>query len=207
MSTNSPTKVINSSSTSTLTRMDCTLTTASGTGSGGGASGITSSGIGTSIGASPAASGAGIAGAISPAAARSKETIIGPSSPTGSAPVAASPARISLMRSSAPSTALITVGVAANSRSRTRPSTFSAACATCSSRGRPRKPHVPLMVCTNRKISPSIASSPGARSSFTSARSASARLSFVSVRNSASRSSIMRSGRAEPPWLTGPKIS
>ncbi len=50
---------------------------------------------------------------------------------------------------------------AASLPSRSRPSRFSPAWASFSSRLKPRNPVVPLIVCTERKISPSRAASPG----------------------------------------------
>ena len=138
---------------------------------------------------SAATTGAGGFGA-SPAAVAFSASISSPSSPATSLPVAARPPRIALIRSSAARTRVTVSGVAVSTPSRTFPSTFSAACATCSNRGRPRKPQVPLIVCTSRKISDSVSWSSGVRSSFTRATSRSAMLSLVSVRKSAIRSSM-----------------
>ena len=128
-----------------------------------------------------------------PSAAASRAAIRAVSLPAGSWAVAASASTICLMQSSAARIVVMFSGVTFRTLSRTRPSTFSAAWATRSRRDRPRNPQVPLIVCTMRKISESVSSSFGVRSSLTSAVSSSARLSLVSVRKSASRSSIRHS--------------
>ena len=158
------------------------------------ASGSGAAAAGATIGAKVAtADGSARAGAgVSPSAARSRAAIRGPSSPACSVPVAARSATMSLIRSSASSTRLTRTGVGRRLPSRIRLSTFSPACATFSSRGRPRKPQVPLIVCTRRKMPDRVSPSSGVVSSRTSATSSSAMFSFVSVRNSASRSSIAR---------------
>ena len=115
------------------------------------------------------------------------------SSPDGSSPVLASAATISFMASAAWKTVVTSGGVAVSDPSRSIPKTFSAACATFSSRARPRNPQVPLIVCTSRKIKPTEAASPGVRSRTSSASSRPARLSVASVRNSDSRSSMCKS--------------
>ncbi len=187
VSTNSLTRVISSSSTSTPTRMVWAAAGASG-----GVSAVASAAWAASSGA------ASRVASCRPSQIASRAAINGASSPAGSASVAASPAMISLIRSIAASTALTSSGVTTSSPSRTRPSTFSPACATRSSRGRPRKPQVPLMVWTSRKISERVGASSGARSSRTRATSSSARLSLVSVRKSASSSSIVHSRNRRP---------
>src|SRR5262249_30496920 len=74
--------------------------------------------------------------------------------------------------------------------SRNLPMRVSAACASASRRGRPRKPHVPLIVWTRRKMLSRIFALLGSCSKRTSSTSTTSRLSFVSVRNSRSKSSI-----------------
>jgi len=118
------------------------------------------------------------------------------SSPAGSAPDWDNPARIAFMRSSAARIWLTISGDADSVASRSWPSTFSAAWATRSSLGRPKKPQVPLIVCTIRKMSPSVAASSGVRSRASRATSSSARFSLVSVKKSASKSSMAA------PWAT-----
>jgi hypothetical protein len=161
-----------------------------------GGSGAVGTGWGGGTGVA-GASGATAAGAGLPAAVASNAAISGVSSPSGSAPVVPRPVRIAFTRSNAVSTRLIMSGVTARAQSRTLPSTLSPACATRSRRGRPRKPQVPLIVCTMRKISASVAASSGVRSSVTKARSSSAKFSLVSVRKSASKSSMVPSLRPE----------
>src|ERR1700743_1673554 len=87
------------------------------------------------------------------------------------------------------------LGVTESSPSRNFPRIFSPACATASRRGRPRKPHVPLMVCIKRKMFPRMVASLESRSKRTSSRSRVPRLSLVSVRNSLSRSSMFGPSR------------
>src|SRR6185295_1657385 len=74
--------------------------------------------------------------------------------------------------------------------SRKLPIKASAACVSASSRGSPRKPQVPLMVWTRRKILPRILALFGSCSKRTSSTSTTSRLSLVSVRNSRSKSSM-----------------
>ena len=208
VSTSSLTSVIRSSSTSTVTRMVWLAATGSPGGDvrrglgrwrrrrlrRGGAGGGARRAVPA---AAPARASApvGAAAAAGLAAPRRPRPHSAPRSarhrrPPARLPVAARPATIALIRSSAVSTRLTMSGVAVSTPSRTLPSTFSAACATCSSRGRPRKPQVPLIVCTRRKISDSV--SPVVRRALQLHQRdvQSAMLSLVSVRKSASRSSM-----------------
>src|SRR5262252_10814185 len=74
--------------------------------------------------------------------------------------------------------------------SRNLPMSVSAAYVSASSRARPRKPQVPLIVWTRRKMLSRILALFGSCSKYTSSMSTVSRLSLVSVRNSRSRSSI-----------------
>ena len=209
VSTSSLTRVIRFSSTPTDTRMVCVPRPASAACGSAGGTGVAAA----SPGRAAAAAGAGAAGAgtggcmpvgagtaagtgptawgsMSPASRASSVAMTPASSPGGSMPDAARAPTMAFITSAARRTAVTRAGVAAIVSSRTRPSTFSAACATRSSRGRPRKPQVPLMVCTRRKMSPTVARSPGVRSRVSSASSSAARLSLASIRNSDSRSSM-----------------
>ena len=120
---------------------------------------------------------------------RSSSSIRSRSLPSGSASVFSSSSRISLRRSmvarisetASPVTAL---------PSRNRPISVSAACASASRRGSPRKPQVPLMVWTRRKMLSRILALFGSCSNLTSWTSTRSRLSLVSVRNSRRRSSM-----------------
>ncbi len=194
VSTSSLTRVIRSSSTSTVTRMVWVVCgalvagapSAAGalaSGAGGGEAGAATatgsgalatgagSGVLAAAGAGSGARSAAAAAGAWLAAAAFRAAISSESSPAGSAPVSASAVTIALMRSIAARIRLTMAGVTASVLSRSLPSTFSPAWATCSSRGRPRKPQVPLMVCTRRKIPDSVSASSGVRSSVTSATS------------------------------------
>ena len=81
--------------------------------------------------------------------------------PAGSAPVRLRWATIALIWSIPASTWVTMSGVTVRVWSRSFPSTFSPAWATRSSLGRPRNPQVPLIVCTSRKMSPSVSASSG----------------------------------------------
>ena len=111
------------------------------------------------------------------------------SAPAGSRCSCSSASRISLMRSMVARIS-VTASLVAGTPSRKRPISASAACASASSRGRPRKPQVPLMVWTRRKTLLMMVALPGSCSKRTSSTSTTSRLSFVSVTNSRSRSSI-----------------
>ena len=74
--------------------------------------------------------------------------------------------------------------------SRKLPISASAACVSASSRGSPRKPQVPLMVWTSRKMLSRILALFGSCSKRTNSTSTTSRLSLVSVRNSRSNSSM-----------------
>ncbi|MEY9654306.1 hypothetical protein ABH980_001313 [Bradyrhizobium ottawaense] len=74
--------------------------------------------------------------------------------------------------------------------SRNLPINVSPACASASSRGNPRKPQVPLMVWTRRKMLSRILALFGSCSNFTNWLSTVSRLSLVSVKNSRNRSSM-----------------
>ncbi|MGY3363704.1 hypothetical protein ACVWZL_000829 [Bradyrhizobium sp. GM2.4] len=87
--------------------------------------------------------------------------------PSGSASVASSPARISLMRS-IEDRITVTACPVTGMPSRNLPISVSPACASASSRGNPRKPHVPLMVWTSRKMLSRILALFGSCSNFTS---------------------------------------
>ncbi len=111
------------------------------------------------------------------------------SSPTGSASVASSSPRMILIRSSVCKIS-VTPSPVTSAPSRYLPISVSAAWAKASRRGSPKKPHVPLMVCTSRKMLERMAALLGSCSNFTSSTSTTSRLSKVSVRNSRRRSSI-----------------
>ena len=206
------------SSTPTLTRMVCAASPPSlGEGSVGGwvasgkggvaraagaaacVEGSTATGGGGTDSSTSAGTAASLTGAVQiatvgstglPRKIASSVATVWASSPGGSAPVVARTPTISFMMSAARSTAVMRSGVAVIEPSRNRPSTFSAEWATRSSLGRPRKPQVPLMVWTRRKIRPTVAPSWGVRSSVSNASSSAARLSLASVKNSDSRSSM-----------------
>jgi hypothetical protein len=103
--------------------------------------------------------GEAIAGTASPAdiAAMPRSTMASSwsirsrSLPSGSASLASSPARISLMRSIEDRIS-VTASAVTGRPSRNLPIKVSPAWASASSRGNPRKPQVPLMVCTRRKM-------------------------------------------------------
>ncbi len=128
---------------------------------------------------------------------RSSAPMRSTSSPSGSAAVRSSSARISLIRSSV-ARIRVTALVVTGRPSRKRPMSVSAACASDSSRGNPRNPQVPLIVWTKRKMFERIFSLLGSCSKRTSSTSTVSRCSLVSVRNSRSSSSMecSRSTRA-----------
>ncbi|MGY4300239.1 hypothetical protein ACVWXN_008334 [Bradyrhizobium sp. i1.4.4] len=86
--------------------------------------------------------------------------------PSGSASVASRPARISLMRS-IEDRITVTAPAVTGMPSRNLLIRVSPACASASSRGSPRKPHVPLMVWTRRKMLSRILALFGSCSNFT----------------------------------------
>ena len=86
--------------------------------------------------------------------------------PSGSVSVASRPARISLMRSIEDRIS-VTASALTGMPSRNLPIRVSPAWASASSRGRPRKPQVPLMVCTRRKMLSRIFASLGSCSNRT----------------------------------------
>src|ERR1051326_1517757 len=124
-----------------------------------------------------------------PAAICSSMSIRSRSEPSGSRWVRSSSARISLMRSMVASTS-VTAGAVTARPSRNRPISVSAEWASAWSRGNPRKPHVPLMVWTRRKMLWRISALLGSCSKRTSSTSIRSRLSLVSVRNSRNNSSM-----------------
>ncbi|MGY3294120.1 hypothetical protein ACVWWP_007187 [Bradyrhizobium sp. LM3.6] len=87
--------------------------------------------------------------------------------PSGSVSVASSPARISLMRS-IEDRITVTACPVTGMPSRNLPISVSPACASASRRGNPRKPQVPLMVWTRRKMLSRILALFGSCSNFTS---------------------------------------
>ena len=100
-------------------------------------------------------------------ATSSRRAISAVSSPSPSLASASIVFRIARRPSSSCSSAVITGASAASLPSRNRPSRFSPEWASFSRRLKPRKPVVPLMVCTERKISPAArhpAAAPPARS-------------------------------------------
>ena len=86
--------------------------------------------------------------------------------PSGSVSVASRPARISLMRSMEDRIS-VTASALTGMPSRNLPIRVSPAWASASSRGRPRKPQVPLMVWTRRKMLSKIFASLGSCSNRT----------------------------------------
>ena len=112
-----------------------------------GAAGGAAGAAGTSGGA---ASPAAIA-AMPRSTIASSSLIRSRSSPSGSDSLASSCASRSLMRSMVVRIS-VTASPVTGMPSRNLPIRVSAACASASSRGRPRKPQVPLIVCTRRKM-------------------------------------------------------
>ncbi len=123
-------------------------------------------------------------------AANARASITSASSPAGSPPPAPSALQSWVSRSITPSTPVTRVASAGRFPRRTWSSASSAACARAVTRGSDRKPELPLIVWTRRKIASSRSRSPGSASHATSAPPASARISAVSARKSFSRSSI-----------------
>ena len=168
------------------------------------------SGASSAGASSTAAAGAASPPMIVPVSAKwFRRAIRSASLPSGSASFCSSSPSKYLMVSMDSSTSVTAGGVTISSPSRIFPSTFSPACATASSRGRPRNPHVPLMVCTKRKMLDKISGSFGFCSSFTSSTSSVERLSEVSVRNSLKRSSIypLQNSNNQPFAGTGTPIN
>ena len=113
---------------------------------------------GVTMGAMAGRCGAGV-GATSVAGSTrwpSRAMMRSSSSPDGSTPRASSSLKMSLTRSTAERISVTSSGVA-DLPSRNRQTTASAACVRASSRPSPRKPQVPLMVWTRRKMLPTIA--------------------------------------------------
>ena len=123
-----------------------------------------------------------------------------PASPPSS-PSASIDRKIPRSRSRSASRPVIISALAFSFPSRSNPSRFSPACASFSSRPNPRKPVVPLMVCTARKISPSSPASSGLPSSSVRQCSIRSSPSWLSIRNSRIRSSI-GTHPAGPPSLS-----
>ena len=132
---------------------------------------------------------AAAAGTVPSIAMRSSSPIRSLSSPSGSASFCSSPPSTSFSRSMVDRMS-VTASPVTGMPSRNLPISVSAACASASRRGSPRKPQVPLMVWTRRKMLSRILALFGSCSNRTSSTSTVSRLSFVSVRNSRSRSSI-----------------
>ena len=88
------------------------------------------------------------------------------------------------MRSTVASRASVMAVVRLRLPSRSRLSRFSALWAKPSRWWKPRKPHVPLMVCMTRKIEPSTTESPGFSSRSTNDSSSVSSSSWLSTRNS-----------------------
>ena len=118
-----------------------------------------------------ATTGAGAASTASsawlpPSAIACSFSIRSSSVPSGSVSVASRPARISLMRSMEDRIS-VTASALTGMPSRNLPISVSPAWASASSRGNPRKPQVPLMVCTRRKMLSKIFASLGSCSNRT----------------------------------------
>ena len=186
VSTSSPTRFISCSRRSSLTRSVWaeTVSTFPSVSEPCSAAGVGAGRVSSAIG------GAAVVARGVPHAARSSRAISSSSSPCGSDWWAARWSRIERTRSTAAKIAPSTSGVGSNVPSRRRPSTFSAACATRSRRVRARKPQVPLIVWTMRKMLAMRSRSSGSRSRLTSSASRVAIPSQHSVRNSDRSSSI-----------------
>ena len=103
---------------------------------------------------------------LPPSAIACSFSIRSSSVPSGSVSVASRPARISLMRSIEDRIS-VTASALTGMPSRNLPISVSPAWASASSRGKPRKPQVPLMVCTRRKMLSKIFASLGSCSNRT----------------------------------------
>ena len=138
-----------------------------------------------------ASTGSATATAASPRCNSSRRAIMALSSCglSPSAPVVSMERRTPRRTSMSASRPLMMPGLAASLPSRSRPRRFSPACESASRRLKPRKPVVPLMVCTERKISASSSVSPGRVSRSVRHRSMRSRPSWLSSRNSRVRSS------------------
>ena len=210
MSTSSDTVVIKCSSVSTLTRIDWLATLPSagsssrlavsaaspvlGRGLLLGAMGSASARKARSSSSAETSPGGGCNCRASPAgprsaARRSSAAIRSRSSPACSAWLRSSSLSSTLMRSMVARMS-VTASRVTGMPSRNLPISASAACVSASSRGRLRKPQVPLMVWTRRKMLPRIFALFGSCSKRTSSTSTTSMLSFVSVRNSRSSSSM-----------------
>ena len=132
-------------------------------------SGVAISGVIAGATGGAATTGAACSGSACalPSAIACSFSIRSSSVPSGSVSVASSPARISLMRSMLDRIS-VTASALTGMPSRNLPISVSPACASASSRGRPRKPQVPLIVCTRRKMLSRIFASFGSCSNRTS---------------------------------------
>jgi hypothetical protein len=130
------------------------------------ASGCTGGAATTGIGAATASASAW----WPPSAISCSFSIRSSSVPSGSVSVASRPAKISLMRSMLDRIS-VTASALTGMPSRNLPISVSPAWASASSRGSPRKPHVPLMVWTRRKMLSKIFASLGSCSNSRWSRS------------------------------------
>lgn len=177
----------------------CAAATGAGSGAGSEAAGASACGASACCGAGAGAGAAMLSENFCKAPIRSEL------SPAGSTPAVSISASSSLTRSTVARTS-VTASALAGAPSRSRPIRLSAAWVMPARRTRPRKPQVPLMVWTSRKMLWIISRSDGSRSSWTSCSPAASMCSAVSTRKSLRISSMRQSARRLPPSLTMPLL-